>query len=107
MRLRLSFWLLFTLACALTLVNAYGCADPLASMRVSVVATKEMLAVQCPRGLYTLYPERVEDCRRRLLAQQTAESTYNAAVAAWAIGDGQYKTLIDEVKALVKETLPK
>lgn len=74
---------LLALSCA-------ACANPLAQGRVAVLASKEMLRLECPQYLASLYPERLERCATRLVAQQAAEAAYNGAVLADAVGSGEF-----------------
>lgn len=100
MRLRYTFWFLFVLACVLAMLPA--CAEPLAQARIAVVASREALQMECPRGLYSLFPERVERCKVRLQAQQAAEIAYNTAVAADAIGSSAAPGLLAKLKGMLE-----
>lgn len=64
-----------------------ACASPLAQARVAVVASRDMLKLECPRYLTVLYPERVSRCETRLAAQNVAEAAYDGALAAHALGN--------------------
>lgn len=47
------------IAALILAVHCCSCANPLAQGRVAVLASKEMLRLECPQYLASLYPERL------------------------------------------------
>jgi hypothetical protein len=82
-----------------------GCASELAQARIAVTASKDMLKLECPQYLASIYPERVEKCANRLLVQQGAEAAYNGWLAADALGSGESKTLRARFTGLIESLL--
>jgi hypothetical protein len=94
------------IVCALILcVHLFGCADQLAQARVAVLASKEMLKLECPQYLTSLYPDRVERCANRLIVQQSSEAAYNGWLAADALGSGETSLLRARFTGLIESLL--
>lgn len=89
------------IAALILAVHCCSCANPLAQGRVAVLASKEMLRLECPQYLASLYPERLERCATRLVAQQAAEAAYNGAVLADAVGSGEFGDYYARFKGLI------